>query len=342
MHAFLLARALAFLAGCAVAWLATGCGAPDVVSRTRAYHGAVHALVGGAAEPAGYPARERFYPRLRERRLAVAEERIGFLDFLSLQGCRLGELVGHRNSQLGRVMVGTRRLAYEIEVLTAGEACLPGLELDQRLELAALLERKRRELPRHVWNAVWTDGPLDPYLSREAPPSPDDWEAFGTWALLDLERALGRIGSAADAATLEHALADLRRAAPAGGLLRALDEVGHHLGSVATLLERETHDASACRGATRRLAHLFRDTYLPLQGELTRLDRRGHEVIAALEGVYRASAAGVTAPEAMARYHRERLALEGENALFERYRRAVVRHARAWPPTLEACGLLPG
>ncbi|MGH0038272.1 MAG: DUF3080 family protein [Myxococcota bacterium] len=343
MNAFLLPRALAFAAGCAAAWLATGCGAPDVVSRVDAYHAAVHATVAaevtGLGPRRGAPARERSFPRLRERRLDVGDERIGLLDFLSLQGCRLGELAGHRNSPLGRVMVGTRRLAYEVDVLLAGEACLEGLDREPRLRLGALLERKRRELPRHVWNALWTDSELDPYLSREAPPAPDDWDAYGTWALVELARSLDTLGSVRDARAIEATLGELRRAAPAGGLLRAVDAVGHHLGSVAELLG--ALDTPGCRGATRRLARIFQTTYLDLQPELARLDRRGAEVIEALAGLYTASAAEVEAPPSMARYHREQLGLEGDEALFARYRRAVARHARAWEAPLRACGLLP-
>lgn len=347
MNRFLLPRALALLGGCAAAWLLSGCGAPDVVSRAAAYRAAVQETAKGAAPGDGASATplrpsappERLYPRLRDRRLPVTDFRIGFGEFLSLQGCRLGELAGHRNSQLGRVMVGTRRLAYEIEVLVAGERCLPRLELEERLKLGALLERKRRELPRHVWNAIWTDSELAPYLSREAPPSAEDWGAFGTWALADLGRSLDHIGGVRDAEAIERALSDLRQAAPAGGLLRALHEVGQHLEVAADLLER--HGARTCRGATRRLAHLFQDTYLPLQPELSALAREAREVLGALDRVYHATAAQVEAPAAMARFRTERLSLDREDALFGRYRAVVVRHARSWAPVLEACGLLP-
>jgi hypothetical protein len=44
----------------------------------------------------------------------------------------------------------------------------------------------------------------------------------------------------------------------------------------------------------------------------------------------------------METYAAAQLDLESKEALFRRYRSAVTRHASAWSPLLEACGVLPG
>ena len=73
---------------------ASGCGAPGSLERLDRYHERVREALGTSA-PASYVAGERFLPR--RRALPVRDERIGLLSFLSLQGCRLGELAGYRN-----------------------------------------------------------------------------------------------------------------------------------------------------------------------------------------------------------------------------------------------------
>ena len=42
----------------------------------------------------------------------LSNREVSLFEFLALRGCRLGELAGDRNSQLGRVMVPSRQLIY--------------------------------------------------------------------------------------------------------------------------------------------------------------------------------------------------------------------------------------
>jgi hypothetical protein len=98
-------------------------------------------------------------PRKRFRLLAIAEFQIGMLDFLSLQDCGLGELVGRRNSSLGRVMPASQLVVYELEFLDAAGDCIASLRADGEAELADRLAdvaiRKRRDLPQVFWNAIF-------------------------------------------------------------------------------------------------------------------------------------------------------------------------------------------
>jgi hypothetical protein len=320
--------------------LVLACGAPGVVERTRSYHAEVHDAVGGDAALRAYERGERFYPPLRERVLEVMDERIGMLDFLAIQGCRLGELAGYRNSPLGRVMVPTRRLAHEIELLDAAVDCLPRIEdPERRTRLEALLVRKRAELPRHVWNAIWTDEGLERYLATERLPEAGRWSVYASHSLVEVGQHLDPAPrSVADVRALESSLGELRGAHPAGGLLRALDEVGHHLDAVSVLLEGSGTDD--CTPTRRRLVRVFQRSYVHLQPELARIDRRGREVVEALSSVLAASARGSEVPVAMQRY-RERLEPGGDHSLRSRYRRAIRRHAESWQPTLHQCSVKP-
>jgi hypothetical protein len=324
------------------AWLCfSGCGAPNVTERIEDFHDRVQAALGVGSQRTEYVAHGRFLPRDRERRLEVRDERIGVLTFLSLQGCRLGELAGFRNSPLGRVMVGTRQLAYETEVLAVGEPCAVGLaDSEERAELLALLGRKRAELPSRVWNAVWTDSPLDVYLGSEEPPRADAWDTYGLGALRRVSHAASRVDSPEDARRLEEALGSLRFVAPAGGLLRAIDRVRHELDGLAELLESEV--MASCTTAARRAARVFASAYPGIQVQLSQLDRVTRGALEQLDRIYASTAAGVVPPLPMQRYAARKLDFRSEAALFGRYREAVARHAEAWGPVLAMCGVLPG
>ena len=100
--------------------------------------------------------------------------------------------------------------------------------------------------------------------------------------------------------------------------------------------------AGRCEARHRRLAQVFRTRYLPLQTSLGALDRRAGPLLEALATLYRASAEGVEVPPAMQRFAEGVLGSAPEAGLWTRYRRAVLDHAAAWSPLLEACGLLPG
>ena len=62
------------------------------------------ARVSGVDVPDDYRAALLPYPDRRERILPLADLRIGMLDFLALADCGLQEIVGERNSGLGKVM----------------------------------------------------------------------------------------------------------------------------------------------------------------------------------------------------------------------------------------------
>lgn len=318
----------------------SACGVPDAVERVTDYRAQVEAALGTRPldDPAAALPR---LPRRRERRLDIADHRIGMVDFLAIQGCGLGALAGHRNSPLGQVMPPTRRLVYELEVLEAGAACLDELGEERRARLEHLLAAKRAELPRHLWNALWMSEALERYLATAAVPSVQQPDGDALAGLSRLRRQIASERLTREVGIqLEAALGQLRDEPPLGQALRQLDHVGTQLDAVASLVE--AHPPGPCREQHVRLAHIFRDAYLPVQAELARLDQSVGEALVELDGAYRASAVRVGAPpEAMLHYHAQVLDPAAESGLWQRYRRAMLRHAAAWGPTLRACGVLP-
>ncbi len=100
------------------------------------------------------------YPQRRERVAPLEESTMGVVRSLQLGKCGLADLVGERNSGLGKVMAPSRRLAYEVEFARRARRCLPELrasEGDSRFvsDLVEALEVKERNLPELMWNATF-------------------------------------------------------------------------------------------------------------------------------------------------------------------------------------------
>jgi len=322
------------------------CGPPDLDARLVTYQDQVSRLLAdgnGPPRDAGLDSGGfTHYPRRRDRWLPVADRRIGGFDFIALQGCRLSQLVGQRNSQMGKAMVPSRQLVYELDVLAAADGCIGSLGSERAERLAAIVREKRGELPAHVFNAVWNGEEMEGYLSTTAGPlaiaaDPDD--TAGLDAVLAVLRRPLASPSAGEA--LEVALGLLRREAPAGASLAQLARVAEHLDAVAARLE--SRHPRVCGAVEIRLAQVFEASYLTLQREMGALDRRALTRLESLDALFSETASRLSnPPPAMVAYHRTQLSAREESGPWRRYRGAVERHTRAWEPLLVACGSLPG
>lgn len=291
------------------------------------------------------PAIETRLPRRRERRVAVADTRIGPFEFLGLIGCPLSEVVAARNGPLGKLLVPTRRLAHEVELLTTGHECLASLDGDRAARLQSVLEAKEPELAVHRWNAIWLDAELERYLTagpRALVGGRDPQD--GPWQLRQLASAARRAtaGVARDEASgaveeIETALAELRDDPAVGPSLRALETTRLELARVADWIA--PRGQAACDDRSKRLVRVFREAYLPLQPKLVELDRRTGGVLEGLDALYDATRDSVPVPPSMDEWAREVLDTRTESGLWRRYRDAVTRHASAWAGLFAACGV---
>ncbi len=93
-------------------------------------------------------------PSPRSRRSELTQFDIGIIDFLSLQQCDIGAIVGHKNSILGKVMPDSQRLLYELDIIRAIDEC--SIESDAlRAELSLVRDIKKTELTKAFSNSFW-------------------------------------------------------------------------------------------------------------------------------------------------------------------------------------------
>ncbi|MCB9755835.1 MAG: DUF3080 family protein [Myxococcales bacterium] len=334
------------------------CGpAPSSAGELAAYTRSLAIVTGAGPEAGVVDGRVASLPRRRARALEVPTRTTSLGGFLELQRCSLGELIGARNSGMGRVMPEANRLAYELEFLRRADACLdePSLGREQRDALAELATRKRDALPAVYWNALWLSPELEALLAvggaTDGVARPNDAElhaaltTIASWG----EGPLGIESSVAaglDEDAVARAFAALHHSAAIGPRLAALERLRGHLDRAATLLDALDEDALArrCDGPARGLEGVFRRYYVGrVQPQQAALDRAVGPLIAALDRVYRATARGLAAPpEAARQYHAALLSPDAPGGLWRRYRDANARHARAWQRVADVCGFAPG
>lgn len=273
-------------------------------------------------------------PRPRARRIDIPEgPTLDVRGFLGIHACGLSEVVGNRNSALGRVMTYSQRALYTLRFMAVAERCVPQVEPPLRETLQAALAHKARHLPADIFNAVWAgpemavlfsaaDGPYDPAAAARA------------------RRSIGALTDAAEAlrarrpADLEGALGPLHGLRVAGAALRRMAHARYVLASVTDRLE--SVDAADCPTAGAALRAVFERHYVKrAQPLLAENDRSIRPLLASLERLYRVTAVGVEPPSALAAFRATYLA---EGGLRARYVAALRAHAAAWKALFARCG----
>lgn len=335
------------------ALILAGCNpfdAPDAMMDE--YVERVARVLGQEPELSRLPSAERF-PRPRIRRLEMPSIELGMLDFLSLYGCELQQVVGEKTSILGRVMQPLNRLRYELRFIEAAKDCLPEIENE---ELSAALQKaiasKTKSLPIAVWNATWAVEEAESLLTL-------------TKGRLPIN-ATGNITAelAADLARLNKTVAAIR----AGDLEQDLDYVGqihqrwlaeHRAGQLinsARLLTARLSDATALiherlnsqplciagkpSAQARVVEKMFFSIFIErVQPYLAAVRRARDDLIAPLAELARLQQ-GVM-PADFKPYYRNNLAISGEGSLWQRLEQTSQRHVEAWQTLLAQCGLRP-
>ncbi len=299
------------------------------------------------------------YPERRERRLPLADVRINLLEFLGLIQCGLQEIVGERNSSLGKVMPVSQQLIYEHRLLVSARQCRRQLEekdsnaFELQQTLDEIVAIKTADLPRAYWNATFGSPEFEHMFSLAAPPLPVDAAGAAGGeierALLNLADLGARLGDAnleLESARLETHYKALTSRRLAGELLGALELLRHHLDAAARAIEIRLERRPMCYDQrptpkARILQNVFNKYYVAqVQPYLSRVHRQTR---AWLEMINRLAVAQQTRmTPAFAAYFEAQLSLAAPDALWARYERSMHRHTDAWQTVLDQCGLMPG
>jgi len=286
-------------------------------------------------------------PRHRNLQLPTGRGSIDLLDMLALQGCELQLTVGKANSSLGKLAGPSQQLLLQLEYLRLAPDCIRSLREGDGEALADTLsvewERKRRQLPHTIWNALIAGPELREFWRRSPPDS--NWPADRSHAAITAMEQLGAMVSAwragdyrADSVTLESALAAIRTA-DGGTLLLALQTQAALLDAASTAVHRREQRPLCFNRQANPRARIVENVVVKffageVQPWLVQLDRRRRDLLAALNGLE------VGLEDVMPAPYAEWRSLRGE--FVTGASGAARRHVEALQPLLAACGLAPG
>lgn len=304
-------------------------------------------------QPSPVPAAPRL-PGPRERLRTIEPISIGLLEFLGLFGCELQQVVGERNSGLGRVAHPLTRLDYERRFLLAAEACLPGLEGEPLGErLVEVTELKRAGLADAAWNAVWASREIEQHFSRARGPLPMrmDSDAISTSAqnaaLLE-RRIRGLLAGELqqDLGALDAVYQRWQADPLAGQALRSVVLLRTRLDDASHLLEQRLGQRPLCpQGRPNRQAEILRNVFgavyaAEVQPYLASLQRVRHELFPPLHAL---AEAGHGSPSPVfSAFIDTALDTRGARGPWRDFDQAIARHTAAWQALLEQCGMAPG
>jgi len=94
--------------------------------------------------------------------LPLTDFKLDLLDTVASHSCGLDQLIGQRNSSLGKVQSISQRLQYEVALLTALPNCLTDTALTEKLrqKLTLVYQQKAAEMPLLWANVLHTDTTL--------------------------------------------------------------------------------------------------------------------------------------------------------------------------------------
>ncbi|MFU8816683.1 MAG: DUF3080 family protein [Pseudomonadales bacterium] len=285
------------------------------------------------------------YPERRALAVDIPQHSIDVANFIELHGCDMGELVGFRNSPLGRLQAPSQRLGYEAAWLAAVAGCAADADADAGADadgwLGELRDDKRAALPALFWNATFAAEEMRAALGFAARPAADDFA--------DLLRGLSDRLTALEADEfelngLERLLGTLRQGSWAGPARRDWARWRGHLDAVATLLDDAAPRLCLNRQPTprsRRLYNVFVLFYVEaIQPELA-LRMREHEAwIAELARLSQRLEA--VQPEAYRAWFDAVVAPQQPSSEWRRTQASVLNHARAWQEIFTSCAIEPG
>lgn len=310
------------------------------------------------------------FPAASSLRIERATRKINWLEYLEVNRCDLGALVGARNSGLGRTQTPSQRWLYESQLVAGLLACEGATP-----KLRSVATQRRGELGIAAFNVLFAGPewhafatpPLVVATQGGADINEDDRMstamgfdapsvARAALALKSLFAQSGTTGSSnAELSSLEDHLARLRFSAALGIQRQAWAKQSDILERATRMLLSALATNPACRtgqpterGRIRR--NIFEQFYVTgVQPELTAQGQPDRGWLKAVAELVEATATRATIDDErdllaqaqrVKNWHEQVLGLHPRSE-FGRWRAAITAHSRVWQRQLSLCGLMP-
>ena len=340
---FVVTRALMF----SVCLMLVGCtGGNDLSASLHAYLKDLnrHELINISPPVVRFP--QYKLPPYAMKQQELAQFDIGLLEFLSLQQCDLGILVGKKNSVLGKVMPNSQRFLYEVRVIKALNECEPE-SVVLRSKLSQVAVTKRAELAKAYANAIYNSQETDVFysVSNGYLPLSENQSGFQSLRIsLDKLAQLGHMLEVKKSAAFivgsgvlndfEHHFKNIHDSEYAGRLLRSLIILTDYLNAIADNLSVLDTSPAFCRGPIVFLKQKFKTHYVEkIQPYMARVNSTAYEVLASLSSMQ----SGAAKPSADLVSFLRQFSMEETDQIWSLYQESAQNHARQWNRLLRSC-----
>lgn len=300
------------------------------------------------------------YPAKRNRALPTTDIREGLIDVLELRHCGLLELVGQRNSSLGKFALPSQRLIYETRFLPLLRRCINNLAATDRdnedarqllKHLQSIEQIKHHNYPAVISNAIFNSDEISRHFARGGKP-------LDTTALQQLNGLIPALEHFQQMAVLsQHTEWEqpdrVRRLEQDYEAFYRSDFGADWLHSLLLLTQTLEQTAHAIETRMARRPLCFKQRPTPqariiqnvlqryyagqLQPWMSGIDRSGRlwrqHWLDLLEQL-------PTTPEVTQYF--SHLFGDRPDSLWQQYVQARDRHTRAWQSLLKQCGMMPG
>ena len=302
------------------------------------------------------------FPPRRERLLPVEGLREGLIDVLQFRHCDLLPLIAERNSNLGRVMPPSQTLRYELRFLPAIENCEHDLSLQVKTDdslqplldrVRQILQHKQEQLPRVIWNSIYTSEEMEQQFSHSTDPLPLDAQGLINQASQSLNAfILISELTAGDASwpdirfinELESYYEQLYRMQSGQQWLRSVYLLSYTMEQVAQAIETRLERRPICfdqqpNNRSVIIQNVFRKFYAAeFQPYLALTDQFGRHWQTSHQSIQQY----LPLPPSSEAYFSQLFDRQIKDGVLHRFNQARERHTEAWQTLLSHCGLSVG
>lgn len=339
-----------------------GCSEPNAEKMLQDY---TRRVSNALDEPIEFAPGNSTFPALpprRERLLPVEGLREGLVDVLQLRHCDLLPLIAERNSNLGRVMPPSQTLKYELRFLPAIEACEQDLrdriKTDEALaplhhRVGQILQHKQEQLPRVIWNSIYTSDEMEQQFSRSIEPLPLEAQGLINQASHPLD-AFIQISQLIEKETpwpdsrfineLENHYEQLYRMQSGQQWLRSVFLLSYTMEQVTQAIETRLQRRPICFNQQPNnhsviIQNVFRNFYAAeFQPYLALTDQFGQH----WQSRHLAIQQHLPIPASSEAYFSQLFDNAVQGGVLNRFHQATQRHTEAWRTLLTHCGLSIG
>lgn len=292
------------------------------------------------------------WPRVRDRRVNIADIDINMLEFLDLYGCDLQVVVGERNAILGKVMQPLNRLRYSLRFIREAGICIEHID-DESLQqtLAEARQQKRQQLPAEIWQASWASEEMAGLFSHTASPVAVNKSLAASQQLAEDFVYLQQ--------TSDALLSDVNKTAlnrwgdihqrwqyqdDLGALIKSAQQLTQMLNAGSALLEQRLQDKPLCYQSkpnprAHQLQGVFFKVYIGhVQPYIAQVSQHRDALLPAARKF--ANQQTDIAPPAVKKYW-QRYLFDTPESIWPAFDTALKNHTQHWQDLLDQCGMRP-